>query len=94
MAIQHRRGAYTDFDPSRLKPGEFAIVLSSDTGTSDGKAAYIAFSAGNVKRLATVNDIQADLNEATEEATQRAEEAAASIALTQAQINALVALLT
>lgn len=94
MAIQHRRGAYNNFDPSKMTPAEFAIVVSDDPNVSDGKAVYIAFAAGSVKRLATVNDIQADLNEATEEATQRAEEAAASIGLTTEQINALVALLT
>jgi hypothetical protein len=59
MAIQHRRGAFSGFDPSRLLPGEWAIVLSGDEATSDGKAAYICFAAGTVKRVATWEDAAA-----------------------------------
>ena len=38
MAIQNRRGAYADFDPSKLKPGEYAIVQSGDPSTTEGDA--------------------------------------------------------
>ena len=30
MAIQLRRGAYTNFNPSKLLPGEFAVVQNND----------------------------------------------------------------
>ena len=57
MAIQQRRGNYTDFNPSKMLPAEPAIVLSGDPNTDDGKAAYVAFGVGDVKRLATEDDL-------------------------------------
>lgn len=60
MAIQHRRGQYSDFDPTKMVAGEFAVVQSGDpTADSDdsGKAVYIAFEAGSATRLATHNEI-------------------------------------
>lgn len=57
MAIQNRRGVYKNFDPSKLLPGEWAIVLSGDPDARDGKAAYICFAAGDVKQIATVEDM-------------------------------------
>lgn len=51
MAIQHRRGAYADFDPLKMISGEFAVVQQGDENTSDGKAVYLAFGTGNVKRV-------------------------------------------
>lgn len=74
MAIQNRRGRYADFDPSKLKPGEWAVVQSGDSATGDGKAVYIAFEAGNVKRMATAEE----MNSANEEASAAAEEAKAA----------------
>lgn len=57
MAIQHRRGIYDKFDPTRLVAGEWAIVLSGDPVAEDGMAAYICFAAGVVKRVATYEDM-------------------------------------
>lgn len=56
MAIQNRRGAYTNFDPTKLKPGEFAIVQSGDPDSTDGKAVYICTQTGTVLRL--VSDLE------------------------------------
>ena len=56
MAIQFRRGQYSQFDKSRLVAGEPAVVLSGDPNVTDGKAFYICFAAGDVKRLATAED--------------------------------------
>ena len=67
MAIQHRRGIYDRFDPSRLVAGEWAIVLSGDTSASDGRAAYICFAAGTVKRIATYEDMAESIANANEE---------------------------
>lgn len=61
MAIQNRRGSYTNFDPQKLKPGEWAIVQSNDPAATDGKTIYIAFSAGDVKRIATFEDMQDEM---------------------------------
>lgn len=67
MAIQHRRGIYSDFDPSRLVPGEWAIVLTNDPNATDGMAAYICFAAGTVKRVATFEDMVDNIANANSE---------------------------
>ena len=59
MAIQLRRGEYSDFDTSRLLAGELAVVLPGDPTVSDGKMLYIAFASGDTKRLATWEDVAA-----------------------------------
>ena len=61
MAIQNRRGNYSDFDPTKLLPGEFAVVQTDDPNSSNGKAIYIAFAAGSVVRLSTVDDMTSAL---------------------------------
>lgn len=58
MAITMRKGKYVEFDPSKLKAGEWAVVMENDPDTKDGKAVYICFSAGTVKRMATYEDMQ------------------------------------
>lgn len=57
MAIQHRRGQFVNFDPSRLVPGEWAVVLEGDNNAGDGQTVYICFSPGRVKRVAFIEDV-------------------------------------
>ena len=57
MAIQMRRGSYSDFDSTKLLPGEWAIVTSGDPATSDGRAAYLCTSSGVVRRFASADEI-------------------------------------
>ena len=57
MAIQNRRGDYARFDPQKLLPGEWAIVLTGDSNAADGMACYMCFSPGVVKRMATYQDM-------------------------------------
>lgn len=64
MAILMRGGVYDDFDPNKLLPREFAVVLSNDTSTRDGKAIYICFGPGNVKRISTFEDMRDDMENA------------------------------
>lgn len=52
-----RRGLYEDFVPGKMRPGEWAVVLAHDPLVSDGKSVFICFSAGNVKRMATYEDM-------------------------------------
>lgn len=59
VKIQNRRGEYLDYDPSKLLPGEFAVVQMGDPNTPTGKAVYLAITAGDVVRLATVEEIEA-----------------------------------
>ena len=57
MAIQHRRGAYSDFDPTKMVEGEFAVVKTGDPNTEDGDAVYISTASGTAKRVALYQDI-------------------------------------
>lgn len=50
-----------------MKPAEFAVVLQKDPLSTDGKAAYIAFGAGNVKKLSTHEDMIHELDERTDD---------------------------
>ena len=61
MAIQLRRGAYANFDPTKMVPGEIAVVQSGDTGTESGKSVYMAFNTGDVERLATHEEMESEL---------------------------------
>ena len=36
MSIQMRRGDYTDFDPTKMVPGEFAVVQENDPAVMTG----------------------------------------------------------
>lgn len=67
MAIQQRRGAYANFDPTKMLPGEPAVVQSGDPNTTDGKSAYVAFSAGDVKRLVFSDDLENAVEEVAED---------------------------
>lgn len=57
MAIQVRRGDFANFSPSKLLPGEWAVVLSGDPNATDGKGVYVCFQAGVVKQMATMEDM-------------------------------------
>ena len=61
MAIQMRRGPYSQFDPTRLLPGEISVVTSGDPNTSDGRAAYICLAAGDVRRIVTADEMASAL---------------------------------
>lgn len=67
MAIQMRRGAYVNFNPAKLMPGEWAVVVSGDSNAEDGKAAYICFAAGDVKRVATYEDMVDNVHNAVDQ---------------------------
>ena len=74
MAIQMRRGAYKNFDPLKMLPAEWAIVMSGDPVVSDGKSAWICFTAGVVKRMATYEDMVQIFGDMTEDAIRLIEE--------------------
>lgn len=67
MAIIVRKGEYSDFDPSKLKSGEWAAVIEDDPDSKDGKAIYMCFSAGNVKRMATYEDMKDNMENLTDD---------------------------
>lgn len=78
VKIQHRRGNYADYDPSKVLPGELVVTQADDPNSTDGEAVYIATTAGNVKQLATMQDMQSVVDTAIEGAissvTERVEE--------------------
>lgn len=51
MAIQMRRGNAANYDETKMLPGEFGVA-------TDEKELYIAFGAGDSKRVLTEDDIQ------------------------------------
>lgn len=76
MAIQHRRGSYTKFDPNKMVAGEWAIVQEQDPSGIDGEGAYMAFKPGDARRMATyeeVNKIRNETVSTVEAFTDRAE---------------------
>lgn len=64
---RQRGGPYSKFDKTKTLPREFQIVESGDPNTKDGRAVYIAFEAGEPKRLSTYEDMQEEIDNATEE---------------------------
>lgn len=64
MAIQNRRGSYEDFNPNELLAGELAVVQDGDPASSTGRAIYICFEPGVVKRLVDYDDIGDEIGEA------------------------------
>ena len=91
MAIQMRRGKFTEFLPSKLMPGEWAVVQGDDPDASDGKSVYVAFAAGVVKRMATyvdmVDSCKTAINEAIDLiATETAEQLTAKVEATDKSV--------
>lgn len=68
MAITMRHGPYSKFDSQKLRTGEVAVVTEGDPHASDGKAIYQCFSPGDVKRMATYEDMVDQIDEAGGEA--------------------------
>lgn len=66
MAIQLRRGSYSNLNPNNLLPGELAVVLSGDPNTDSGTALYICFSTGEVQRF-TLSEETAEILETLSE---------------------------
>lgn len=64
VTIQVRRGNYEDFDMSKMRPGELAVVLANDPSVTSGKSIYFTTSAGICKRLMTRDDLQDEIGNA------------------------------
>lgn len=74
VTIQHRRGKYADYDPSKVLPGELVVTQTGDPNTTDGEAAYIATRAGSVKRIPFASEVE-DLKTRVDDVVEDAEEA-------------------
>lgn len=66
MALRHRRGKYSDFDPQKMVSGEVATVQEGDPNTTSGEAVYSCQNAGTVKRLAFVEDVEEEVYNLTD----------------------------
>lgn len=66
MAIQMRRGHFEKFDPTKLLPGEFAVVLQGDDANRYGKGIYMCFASGDVQRISTIEDISENILQAND----------------------------
>ena len=62
VKIQHRRGDYAYYDPTRVLPGELVVVQGNDPNSDDGKAIYICTVAGDVRRLITESDLESEVS--------------------------------
>lgn len=71
MAIKNRRGEYANFDPYKMLQGEWGITTSGDPNSADGKSVYMCFAAGDVKRMATYDDMVENIDRATEKVQER-----------------------
>lgn len=67
MSLFIRGGSYSEFDPDKMLPRELAAVLNGDPITTDGKSIWVCFAAGNVKRLATYDEMEHQFNDMTED---------------------------
>lgn len=79
MAIQNRRGSYTNFDPAKMVAGEFAVVRDGDPNSSTGRSVYLCFEPGIVKRLADYEDIGDMVAEVAEEYIQDFDDAVSAL---------------
>lgn len=57
-----RRGAYADFDKSKMLPGEWAVAIDSDTSK---QVVWMCFAPGVVKRMGTYEDFVRQIKTAT-----------------------------
>ena len=64
MAIRMRRGKRTDFAPTKMLPGEWAVAIDSNT---DNQIVWMCFAAGVVKRMGTYEDFKVMIRDATKD---------------------------
>lgn len=57
-SLKTRRGPYAQFDPGKLVEAEPAAVLSGDPSVPSGKAFYVCFKPGDVRRLVSIEDLE------------------------------------
>lgn len=78
MAIQMRRGAYGDLDPTKAVNAEILVVTSNDPIATDGKAVYVAFAPGSVKRYVSREELESYYGNQASEAVNTCREYAES----------------
>ena len=66
MAIQIRRGDYTNLDADQMLPGEMALVMSGEPDSDDGKGVYISTGVGEVEKIPLLPEVEKIIEENTE----------------------------
>lgn len=66
MAIQIRRGDYTNLDADKMLPGEIALVMSGEPDSDDGKGVYISTGAGEVEKIPLLPEVKKIIEKNTE----------------------------
>lgn len=64
MAIQVRHGVFKDFDPDKMLPAEWAVVMDGEPNSEDGESVYMCFKVGCVKRMCTYEDMVENIKKA------------------------------
>lgn len=64
MGIYVRRGMEADFDPDKMKPGEWAVSINTDRRK---QKIWMCFAPGVVKRMGTYEDFADQIEDATDE---------------------------
>ena len=91
MAIQNRRGEYVNMDPNKIAAGEWAVVLSGDPESENGRGVYLGFGNGNIERMLTKTDMEEYLAVTADYAQQAANSAAEAFSGTPTGYDDLVA---
>ena len=68
MGIYVRKGMEADFDPEKMKPGEWAVSINSDRKK---QKIWMCFAPGVVKRMGTYEDFVDQIENATDEIKQK-----------------------
>lgn len=73
-----RRGAYGDLDPTKAVNAEILVVTGDDPIATDGKAVYVAFAPGSVKRYVSREELESYYGNQASEAVNTCREYAES----------------
>lgn len=84
--VQHRRDSYSNYAPSKLKPGEIVMIQSGDPNSSSGKGVYACVAAGDVLRLATQDELST-YDQAAQTAAEDAAQLKADVQTIKTQID-------
>ena len=84
--VQHRRDIYSNFAPSKIKPGEIIMITSGDPNSSSGKSVYACITAGDVQRLATQDELST-YDQAAQTAAEAAAQSKADAATIKGQVD-------
>ena len=84
--VQHRRDSYSNYSPSKIKPGEIVMIQSGDPNSSSGRGVYACITAGDVVRLATQDELST-YDQAAQAAADAAEQIKENVVTLKEQVD-------